>query len=133
MAPPFPSDPKATPKSKPVKEQLRESVVRTQAFWDNSPNPIFLKDEELRYLYVNREFERALRVDHEQIRGKKDPRVSLSPQNCSTTKREPLQGQRSNVWAALNWPEAAPSSSMKSEPHLRRDASASTRNSAKEL
>lgn len=47
---------------KPVEEQLRESELRTHAFWDNSPNPIFLKDTELRYLHVNREFERALRV-----------------------------------------------------------------------
>jgi PAS domain-containing protein len=70
MAPPFPLDPKATPKRTPVKEQLRQTELRTQAFWDNCPNPIFLKDRELRYLNVNREFERALRVDREQIRGK---------------------------------------------------------------
>jgi len=55
---------------KPVEEQLWESELRTRAFCDNSPNLIFLKDTELRYLYVNREFERALRV--EQIRGKRD-------------------------------------------------------------
>ena len=72
MAPRFPLDSKATPKRKPVNEQMRECELRPQAFWDNCPNPIFLKDRELRYLYMNREFERALRVDHEQIRGKKD-------------------------------------------------------------
>lgn len=42
---------------KPVEEQLRESELRTHAFWDNSPNSIFVKDTELRYLHVNREFE----------------------------------------------------------------------------
>jgi PAS domain S-box-containing protein len=72
MASPFPADPKATPRRKPVEEQLRESEFRAHAFLDNSPNLIFIKDKELRYLYVNREFERALRVDRERIRGKKD-------------------------------------------------------------
>ncbi|MBZ5537887.1 MAG: sigma 54-interacting transcriptional regulator [Acidobacteriia bacterium] len=72
MSAPAPSGPKATPQRKPVEEQLRESELRIRAFWENSPNLIFLKDKELRYLYVNREFERALRVDREQIRGKTD-------------------------------------------------------------
>jgi PAS domain S-box-containing protein len=72
MASPFPPMPKATPTSKPIEEQLRESELRTHAFWENSPNVIFLKDREFRYLYVNREFERALRVDREQILGKTD-------------------------------------------------------------
>jgi PAS domain S-box-containing protein len=82
MAAPFQSEPKATPKDKPVKEQLRESELRTQAFWDNSPNLIFIKDKELRYLYVNPEFERALRVNREQIRGKKDHEV-FPPEQAS--------------------------------------------------
>ena len=72
MASPSPTMPKATPTSKPIEEQLRESELRTHAFCDNSPNVIFLKDKEFRYMYVNREFERALRVDREQILGKTD-------------------------------------------------------------
>jgi PAS domain S-box-containing protein len=72
MASPFPADPKATPRRKPVEEQLRESELRAHAFLDNSPNLIFIKDKEPRYLCVNREFERALRVDRERIRGRKD-------------------------------------------------------------
>jgi PAS domain S-box-containing protein len=83
MTAPFPSNPKATPKRKPVKEQLRESELPTYALLDNSPNQIFLKDRELRYLYVNREFERALRVDREQVRGKKDHDVF--PQEQAST------------------------------------------------
>ncbi len=71
MTAPFPPNPKATPKRKPVKEQLRKSELRTYALLDNSPNQIFLKDRELRYLYVNLEFERALRFDREHVRGKK--------------------------------------------------------------
>ncbi len=82
MAAPFPSDPKAIPKGKPVKEQLRESELRTHAFWDSSPNLIFIKDKELRYLYVKREFERALRVNREQIRGKRDHEV-FPPEQAS--------------------------------------------------
>jgi PAS domain-containing protein len=71
MTAPFPPNPKATPKRKPVKEQLRKSELRTYALLDNSPNQIFLKDRELRYLYVNLEFERARRFDREHVRGKK--------------------------------------------------------------
>ena len=54
---------------------LRQSQERFRAILDNSPSPIFLKDTEGRYLLVNKEFERALRVTHEQIRGKKDDEV----------------------------------------------------------
>ncbi len=36
------ADPKATPKGKPFEEQLRESALRTFAFWDNSPDLILL-------------------------------------------------------------------------------------------
>jgi len=75
MAAPFPSDPKAAPKFKPAEEHFLESEFRAHAFWDNSPNPIFLKDRELRYLYVNLQFAKALGVDCEQIRGKKDHEV----------------------------------------------------------
>jgi PAS domain S-box-containing protein len=81
MSPPFPSHPRRfanvgiwtkVEEREPVEERLRESELRSRAFCDNSPNLIFLKDTELRYLYVNREFERALRVDREQVRGKRD-------------------------------------------------------------
>lgn len=75
---------------KPVEEQLRESELRTRAFCDNSPNLIFLKDTELRYLYVNREFERALRVDREQIRGKRDLDL-FAPEQAATFKANDLK------------------------------------------
>jgi PAS domain S-box-containing protein len=55
--------------------RLRESETRLQAFLENSPNLIFLKDQEGRYLYVNKEMKRALRVDEEQIKGKRDDEV----------------------------------------------------------
>lgn len=75
---------------KPVEEQLRESELRTHAFWDNSPNSIFVKDTELRYLHVNREFERALRVDREQIRGKRD-RDLFAPEQAATFEADDLK------------------------------------------
>lgn len=40
--------------------------------WDQSPNLIFVKDVQGRYLYVNKQFERALRVSREQVIGKTD-------------------------------------------------------------
>lgn len=49
-----------------------ESEARLQAFFENSPSLIFLKDRQGRYLYTNKEFKRTLRVDGEQIKGKKD-------------------------------------------------------------
>ncbi|PYU93551.1 MAG: hypothetical protein DMG25_09110, partial [Acidobacteria bacterium] len=54
---------------------LHESEQRFHAFWDNSPSLNFLKDVEGRYLNVNKEFERALRVSREQIKGKRDDEV----------------------------------------------------------
>jgi PAS domain S-box-containing protein len=60
---------------KRVEGALRESEGRLKAFCENSPNLIFLKDRQGRYLYVNKEFERALRVTDEQIRGKTDDEI----------------------------------------------------------
>jgi PAS domain S-box-containing protein len=55
--------------------RLRETEMRLQTFFENSPNLIFLKDRQGRYLYVNREFKRALRVTDEQIKGKRDDEI----------------------------------------------------------
>ncbi len=60
---------------KRAEEALRESEKRIQAFWDNSPNLLFLKDPDGHYLSVNKEFERALRVSREQIKGKRDDEI----------------------------------------------------------
>ena len=53
-----------------VKLQLSEALQ--QAFCDNSPNLIWLEDRQGRYLYANKEFQSALRVTEEQVKGKKD-------------------------------------------------------------
>ena len=60
---------------KRVEEALRESESRLKAFCENSPNLFFLKDRQGRYLYVNKEFERALQITDEQIRGKADNEI----------------------------------------------------------
>jgi len=58
-----------------VEKELRENEKRLSAILAHSPNPTFLKDLELRYLYVNREFEKVLHVSQQQIQGKRDDEV----------------------------------------------------------
>ena len=55
-----------------AEEALRESEQRLQDIIDNTTSIIFVKDLELRYLLVNREYERRHQVRREQIRGKTD-------------------------------------------------------------
>ena len=57
---------------KRAEEDLRESETRLRAFFKNSPNLIFMKDPQGRYLYVNQEVERILRITEGQIKGKRD-------------------------------------------------------------
>jgi PAS domain S-box-containing protein len=52
--------------------RLHQSEIQLQAFFENSPSMIFLKDRGGRYLYANREFKRARRITEEQINGKTD-------------------------------------------------------------
>jgi PAS domain S-box-containing protein len=53
-------------------EALRASEQRLQAIVDNTTAVIFIKDLELRYVLVNREYERLFEVRRDQIRGKTD-------------------------------------------------------------
>src|SRR3981081_1395443 len=57
---------------KRAEEELRESEQRLQDIVDNTTAVVFVKDLDLRYLLVNREFERRHRVRRDQIRGKTD-------------------------------------------------------------
>src|SRR3984893_2247526 len=57
---------------KRAEEELRESEERLQDIVDNTTAVVFVKDLDLRYLLVNREFERRHRVRRDQIRGKTD-------------------------------------------------------------
>ena len=60
---------------KRAQEKLRESETRLQAFLGNTPNLVFLKDRQGRYLYVNNEFRKAFQITEEQIRGKRDDEI----------------------------------------------------------
>ena len=60
--------------------RLRETEARLQAFVDNSPNVIFLKDSQGRYLYTNKQFKRVLCLSDEQINGKRDDEVFSAEQ-----------------------------------------------------
>jgi PAS domain S-box-containing protein len=55
-----------------AEEALRESEQRLQDIIDNTTSIIFVKDLELRYLLVNREYERRHHIRREQICGKTD-------------------------------------------------------------
>ena len=55
-----------------AEEALRASEQRLQDIVDNTTAVIFVKDLELHYLLVNREFERLHQVQRDQIRGKTD-------------------------------------------------------------
>jgi PAS domain S-box-containing protein len=60
---------------KRAEEELYESEARLRAILDNSPNLVFLKDPQGRYLHINREFERAFHISREAIVGKTDREV----------------------------------------------------------
>jgi len=57
---------------KQAEAKQRQSEIQLQAFFENSPNVIFLKDREGRYLYANREFKRIRGITEEHINGKTD-------------------------------------------------------------
>jgi PAS domain S-box-containing protein len=53
-------------------EALRESELRFQAFMDNSPAVAWMKDEQLRFVYVNRPWEKRFQKKLEELRGLSD-------------------------------------------------------------
>ena len=57
---------------KQAEARLHQGETQLQAFFENSPSMIFLKDREGRYLYANREFKRVRRITEQQINGKTD-------------------------------------------------------------
>jgi PAS domain S-box-containing protein len=58
-----------------AQESLHDSEKRLEAIIDSSPNLIFLKDTQGRYLLVNKEFERVAGIPREQIIGRFDEDV----------------------------------------------------------
>jgi PAS domain S-box-containing protein len=70
---------------KRAEEALRASEQRLQAIIDNTTAVIFIKDLELRYILVNREYERLFDVQHDQIRGRTD--FDIHPHDVAETLR----------------------------------------------
>ena len=68
-----------------AEEELRASEQRLQDILDNTPAVIFVKDLDLRYILVNREYERRFRVQRDQIRGKTD--FDIHPHDVAETVR----------------------------------------------
>ncbi|HLA61267.1 MAG TPA: PAS domain S-box protein, partial [Nitrospiraceae bacterium] len=60
---------------KRAEEELRGSEARLRAILDNSPEMVFVKDPDGRYLHVNRQFEYAFRMTYQQIVGKTDEAI----------------------------------------------------------
>jgi PAS domain S-box-containing protein len=60
---------------KEIEEQLRSSQMLFRAILDNSPNMIFLKNREGRYLLVNRRFENVFHLNEATILGKADDEI----------------------------------------------------------
>jgi len=59
-----------------AEQELRQAEEHIRAILEYSPNWIFLKDTEGRYLLVNREIERVFGISQEQIKGKTDSEIS---------------------------------------------------------
>jgi PAS domain S-box-containing protein len=64
---------------KEAEAKLQESEILLQAFFENSPNLIFVKDRQSRYLYANKEFKKAFHVTDE-IKGKTDDELFSAEQ-----------------------------------------------------
>ena len=87
-----------------VETVLSESEERIHAILENSPNMIFLKDTEGRYLLVNREFQRVLHLSQEQIKGKTDTEV-FPPGQAAAFRANDLEVLRARV--PMEFEEAA--------------------------
>ena len=91
---------------KKAEEALRATEQRLEDIVDNTTAVIFVKDLELHYLLVNREFERLHQVQRDQIRGKTD--FELHPPVVAETVRandrrvieagEPIQFEEAVPW-----------------------------------
>ena len=66
-----------------AQEALRASDQRLQDTFDNSTAVVSVKDLELRYVFVNRAYERRFHVQRDQVRGKTD--FEIYPQDVAET------------------------------------------------
>ena len=68
-----------------AEEALRASEQRSQDILDNTTAVVFVKDLELRYILINREYERRHQVQRDQICGKTD--FDIHPHDVAETLR----------------------------------------------
>ncbi len=92
--------------------ELRESEERFRAFMDNSPGIAWIKDEEGRYLYVSKTYERQFGITLDDWRGKTD--FELWPSEIASVSRNNdlavlSDGQTREVLEQTNSPDGAPS------------------------
>jgi PAS domain S-box-containing protein len=91
---------------KRAEEELRESEQRLQDIVDNTTAVVFVKDLDLRYLLVNREYERRHHVRRDQIRGKTD--FDILPHDVAEAVRD-NDRQVIEAGVPLQFEETAPS------------------------
>ena len=77
-------------------DELRWNEERFRAILDNSPNLIFVKDMEGRYILVNKQYERAFQISEEQIKGKTDDKI-FSPAQAAEFRLRDLEVLRARA------------------------------------
>lgn len=81
---------------KRAEQEIRESEARLRAILDNSPNLVFLKDPQGRYLHINRQFERAFHISREAIAGQTDTDL-FSAEQAATFRANDLKVLQAGV------------------------------------
>jgi len=79
-----------------AEQELRQAEERIRAILEYSPNWIFLKDTEGRYLLVNREVERVFGMSQEQIKGKTDSEI-FPPEHAAEYRANDLKVLRAGL------------------------------------
>jgi len=77
-------------------QELRQAEERIRAILEYSPNWIYLKDTEGRYLLVNREIERVFGISQEQIKGKTDSEI-FPPEQAAKYRANDLKVLRAGL------------------------------------
>jgi PAS domain S-box-containing protein len=96
---------------KRAEQGLRQAEERIRAILEYSPNWIFLKDTEGRYLLANREIERVFGISQEQIKGKTDSEI-FPPEQATEYRANDLKVLRAGL--AMEFEEIA---LLKDGPH----------------
>jgi PAS domain S-box-containing protein len=79
-----------------AEQELRQAEEHIRAVLEYSPNWIFLKDTEGRYLLVNREIERVFGIGQEQIKGKTDSEI-FPPEQAAEYRANDLKVLRAGL------------------------------------